>query len=190
MNTKEDVMKIRTLFTIAGVMLAIATAIALGATALAQGPDGTQPYGRGWGNGSGMMRGRGGMGANDSLIAVAAQQLGMTQQDLVAQLQTKTVAQVATDKNVALEDIVNAFVTPRTERMQAAVAAGYLTQAQADQMLATMKAQVTARLNQPWTAQGYGPGTGYVDADGDGVCDRAGMGMGAGLMNGRGRMGR
>lgn len=189
-------MKTRTLFTIAGVMLAIAAAIALGATAFAQGPDGTQPYGRGWGHGPGMMLGGGGMGADDSLIAVAAEKLGMTQQALVAELQTKTVAQVAAEKNVKLDDIVNAFVAPREQRMQAAVAAGYLTQAQADQMLATMKAQVTARLSQPWTAQGYGPGmgygpgAGYVDADGDGVCDHAGTGMGAGPMNGRARMGR
>ena len=189
-------MKTRTFFIIAGVMLAIATAISLGATAFAQGPDGTQPYGPGWGNGSGMMFGRGGMGADDLLIAVAADKLGMTQQALVAQLQNNTIAQIAKDQGVGINTIVDAFVTPRAERMHAAVAAGYLTQAQADQMLATMKAQVTARLSQPWTAQGYGPGmgygpgTGYMDADGDGVCDHAGTGMGAGLMNGRGRMGR
>jgi hypothetical protein len=60
----------------------------------------------------------------------------------------------------------------------ALIAAGRMTQAQVDRMLATMRAHVTERLSQPWSAQGPG----FIDQDGDGVCDYAGSGR----MNGRG----
>jgi hypothetical protein len=117
-------------------------------------------------------------GPEQSLVAVAAQVLGMDQADLVAQLRSgKTIAELAGDKAGA---IVDAFITPRAERMAAMVAAGRLTQAEADQMLAAMRANVTARLSEPWSARGPGAGAGYMDADGDGVCDHAGAGMGGG----------
>jgi hypothetical protein len=139
--------------------------------------------------GMGPMQGRrGGMGGpQQSLVAVAAGKLGMTQADLIAQLQGgKTIAQVAAARNVAPNTIVDAFVATRQARMTEAVAAGRMTQAQADAMLATMRTNVTARLNQPWSPQGNGPGAGFVDQNGDGVCDHAGSGrMGAGPMRGR-----
>jgi hypothetical protein len=122
-------------------------------------------------------------GPQQSLVAVAAEKLGMTQVELVAQLRGgKTIAQVAAERKVALNTIVDAFVAPRQARMAEAVAAGRMTQAQVDTMLATMKTNVAARLNQPGTAQGGG----FVDEDGDGVCDHAGSGpMGNGPMRGR-----
>lgn len=140
-----------------------------------------QPYGRGM-----MGGGVGVMGSGNSLIAVAADKLGMTTADLVAALGgTKSIAQVASEHNVALDTIIDAFLAPRIENLNAAVAAGRITQAQADQMLATMRTNVTAQANQVWTSRGHGQGmgSGYVDADGDGVCDN----MPAG---GQGRMGR
>ncbi len=100
------------------------------------------------------MRGQMG-GPQQSLVAVAADTLGMTQADLIAQLQGgKTIAQVASEKNVALDTIVNAFVATRQAHMAQAVAAGRMTQEQADAMLATMRANVTARLSQPWSPRG------------------------------------
>jgi hypothetical protein len=48
--------------------------------------------------------------------------------------------------------------------------------AKADAMLATMRANVTARLSQPWSPQGPGLGAGFIDQNGDGVCDYAGSG--------------
>ncbi|MBK9714809.1 MAG: hypothetical protein IPO81_26445 [Kouleothrix sp.] len=126
-------------------------------------------------------------GQQQSLVAVAANTLGLTQADLIAQLQGgKTIAQVAGEKNVPLDTIVNAFVSTRQARMAQAVANGRMTQAQADAMLATMRANVTARLSQPWSPQGPGAGMGYADANGDGVCDNAGSGpAGNGRMGGR-----
>ena len=195
-------MKTQTWLTLVGIALAIVVAIAVAPAVWAQGPmDGYGPgqaQGRmaggtpGAGNGMGQRGGMGGMrgqmgGPQQSLIAVAADTLGMPQADLIAQLQGgKTIAQVAGEKNVALDTIVNAFVATRQARMAQAVAAGRMTQAQADAMLATMRANVTAQLSQPWSPQGPGAGAGYVDANGDGVCDNAGSGrMGAGRMRGR-----
>jgi len=149
-------------------------------------------YGMGM-RGMGPMQGMPGQmgGPHQSLVAVAAGTLGMTQADLVAQLQGgKTIAQVAAERNVALTTIVHAFMATRQARMADAVAAGRMTQAQADAMLATMRANVTARLSQPWSPQGPGLGAGFVDQNGDGVCDYAGSGrmggrMGGGPMRGR-----
>jgi hypothetical protein len=195
-------MKTRRWLTLAGIALAVVVAIAVAPAVLAQGPMGGfgpgQTQGRmgggmpGAGNGMGQNGGMGGMGSQmggrqQSLVAVAADTLGMTQADLIAQLQGgKTITQVAGEKNVALDTIVNAFVATRQARMAQAVAAGRMAQTQADAMLATMRANVTARLSQPWSPEAPGAGTGYADQDGDGVCDNAGSGgMGAGRMRGR-----
>jgi len=195
-------MKTRTWMTLAGIALAVVVAIAVAPAVWAQGPMGGygpgQAQGRmsggmpGAGNGMGRRGGMGGMGGQmggpqQSLVAVAADTLGMPQADLIAQLQGgKTIAQVAGEKNVALDTIVNAFVATRQARMAQAVAAGRMTQAQVDTMLATMRAHVTARLSQPWSPQGLGMGAGYADANGDVVCDNAGSGgMGGGRMRGR-----
>jgi hypothetical protein len=168
---------------LAGAALAVVAALALGSAVLAQGPAGYGPGGimmggmSGAGCGMGMRGGMEPIGPANSLVAVAAEKLGMTQADLVAQLHSgKTIAQIATDKNVALTTIVDAFIAPRKAHLETLVANGQLTQAQMDTMLATMQANVTARLNQPGTPQGCGPGAGFVDANGDGVCDHAGSG--------------
>ena len=113
-------------------------------------------------------------GSTGSLVTVAAGQLGMTPTELTAELQAgKTIAQVAGEKGVALDSIVEAAVAGRAEQLAGLVANGQLAQEQADAMLATMRANVTARLSEAGTAGGPGQGTGpdYADQDGDGVCD-------------------
>jgi hypothetical protein len=189
---KETTMKTRVWLTLAGIALALVVAITVAPAAWAQGPAGGfrpgQAQGRMAGGGPGMGR-RGGMGGQmggpqQSLVAIAAQQLGIDQADLVAQLQGgKTIAQVANEKNVPLDTIVNAFVATRQARMAQAVANGRMTQAEADAMLATLRANMTARLSEPWSPQGPGVGAGYTDANGDGVCDYAGSGRMGGRMN-------
>jgi hypothetical protein len=133
-------------------------------------------------------------GNSDSLVAVAADVLDMEQTALVAELQSgKTIAQVAEEHNVALSEIVDAFIASQTEWLASQVENGRLTQEQADARLAIMEANVTARLNQPWSPQGpgagnaSGAGNGFVDADGDGVCDHAGSGQQGQGQPGRGR---
>jgi hypothetical protein len=161
--------------------------LALGTVVSAQGPgQGPQPSDRGrgpWGMG-------GFGGPQNSLVAVAAQVLGIDQPTLVATLNSgKTIADVAKDKGVALDKIVDAFVAERAEALKSAVAAGRLTQAQADAWLSTMKTNVTAQLNEKFTPRGFGMGMGFADEDHDGVCDHCGMGMNQSRMP-RGRWSR
>lgn len=153
---------------------------ALGATAaFAQGPTPTSPmYGFGMG---------GFGGPQNSLVAVAAQVLGMDQTALVAELNAgKTIADVAKAKNIAVDKIVNAFVDARAQALKAAVDAKRITQAQADSALAAIKAQAEKDVNAKLTPYAYGMGRGYmmnpdiVDANKDGVCDTCGVNRPAG----------
>lgn len=157
-------------------MLVVGTVLALvglpAPATLAQGPAGSRGPG-----GQGSCCGMGSMGSSTSLVAVAAEKLDITVQELITQLQdSATIAQVAESKGVALDTVVDAFLAPRTERLAEQVATGRLTQTQADTMLEMMRTNVIARLTQPWAPQGNGMGMGFVDANGDGVCDHAGAG--------------
>jgi hypothetical protein len=162
-------MNIKKLLTIVGVLAILVAALPAGA-AFAQGPSGqNQPLGLGRGNWG---------GPDNSLVAVAAKVLGMEQTALVAELNTgKTIAQVAQAKGVALDKIVTAFVQPHVDWLNQAVKDGKITQAQADEYIATMKANITAKLSAPFTPRGNGRGAGqgFVDANGDGVCDVGGQ---------------
>ncbi len=175
-------------------VLAVAGLIALGTTAFAQGPAprATPPAtAQGYGLGNGMGLGGRMGGPQNSLVAVAAKVLGLTQADLVAQLNNgKTIADVAKDKGISTDKIVDEFLAPRAEALKAAVEAGRITQAQADTMLATMRANVTAQLSEKWTPRGPGLGTGFVDANGDGVCDNYDANHPAGQVGGMGPRGR
>jgi hypothetical protein len=162
-------MNMKKLLTIVGVLAILVAALPAGA-AFAQGPSGQNPplgLGRGnWG------------GPDNSLVAVAARVLGMDQTALVAELNTgKTIADVAKAQGVAIDKIVTAFVQPHVDWLTQAVKDGKITQAQADQSIATMKANLTTQLNSPFTPRGNGRGAGqgFVDANGDGVCDVGGQ---------------
>lgn len=141
------------------------------------------------------------VGPSSSLVAVAAEQLGMTQVELVAELQSgKRIVDVANERGVAVETIIDAFIAPRAEQLAAMVENGQITQAVADSRLAMMRAMIPAQLSQPGLPQGQqhgrgqGPGqgqcvgAGYVDEDGDGICDYAqGPGQGPGTGAGQGQ---
>jgi polyhydroxyalkanoate synthesis regulator phasin len=83
----------------------------------------------------------------------------------------KSIADVAAEKNVAVDTIVEAVVTPRADRLNELVTNGQLTQEQADAMLAEMNTRDTERINTQGLPQGRGFGF-----SGDGGCDRPGMG--------------
>lgn len=178
------------------VVVVLVAAMMVVPAALAQGPQNAQGpgYGRGagvtddfgprYGRGSGPMVGLGPRlgGPTTSLVAVAAEQLGLSRTELVSELQAdKTIAQVAEEHGVALDTIVAAFLAPRSERLAALVEAEHLTQEQADQMLATMEAEALEHLTQPWTPQGRG-----FDGNGDGICDYDGAGPFFGRQHGGG----
>jgi hypothetical protein len=117
---------------------------ALSATFVASGSTGTArdadhgPGGRGFGHGAG----------GDELTA-AAGYLGLTESALVTQLEAgKTLAQIAgatSGKTVA--GLVDALVAAEKTEIAAAVTAGRLTQAQADQVIATLNDRFTALVN-------------------------------------------
>lgn len=168
---------------IVGVIALAGAGLALAQTATPLVP--WTPAGMMGGWGGPMMGGYTWGGPQNSLVSVAAEKLGLTQPELVTELQAgQTIAQIAEAKGVALQTIVDAFLAPRQQALQAAVQAGRLTQAQADAMLAQMRARVQTRLTTAFTpGAGYGPGgygPGFVDQDGDGICDHMENGSGLG----------
>ncbi|MBI1882175.1 MAG: hypothetical protein HYR94_28715 [Chloroflexi bacterium] len=121
-------------------------------------------FGMGPGGGPGQM-GMGGRfgGPENSLISVAAEKLGMTTDELMAELQAdKSIAEVAAEKNVAVDTIVDAVITPRSENLKEQVANGQLTQEQADAMVALMKANLNQQINAKGLGQGFGRGMGNM----------------------------
>jgi hypothetical protein len=152
---------------IMAVFAAILGLASLSAVAFAQT---TPPAGMG-GMGSNGMGGRWG-GPQSSLVATAAQVLKLNQTDLIAELNAgQTLAQVAQAHGSSASALAEPWLAARQQTLSQAVTAGQMTQAQADTMLANMKANVATQLNSTWTPKGRGGGLGFVDTNGDGVCD-------------------
>ena len=91
-------------------------------------------------------------------LAAAATYLGVTQADLLTSLQSgKTLAQVAAATNgKSVAGLIDALVAAEKTELAAAVTAGRLTQAQADQIATGLTAHVTAEVNG--TRPAHGPG--------------------------------
>ncbi|MCS7324466.1 MAG: hypothetical protein RMJ86_07360 [Anaerolineae bacterium] len=93
-------------------------------------------FARGWAKGVGM-----------PMLSTIASALNMSVAELQAELQAgKSVADVAAARGVALEKVVNALVDEYKKQLDAAVAAGRLTQAQADALLANFRAVLPGHL--------------------------------------------
>lgn len=118
----------------------------------------------GWDGNGGRGGHHGGMDADD--VTAAAKVLGMTDAQLTAQLQAgQSVAQVAKAKGVDIQKVIDAIVAADKEEIAAAVKAGTMTQAQADQRLANLDQHVTDEVN------GTGFGGGRADHGGPGGLD-------------------
>ncbi len=103
--------------------------------------------------------GRGhGMGHLDAV----AEALGITEDELRTALQGgQTVAEVAEANDVDVQSVVDAIVADRRERLDEAVAAGEVTQEQADERLARAEERATAMVDGELPARGghrHGPG--------------------------------
>jgi len=95
--------------------------------------------------------------SENSMVAVAADKLGMTVDELVTQLRDgKTVAELAKEKSVDLQTIVDAVMTVRQEKLSQAVADGKITQKQADLMLEKMRDMIEDCLNGDMPMLGRG----------------------------------
>ena len=126
---------------------------------------GTLPYGRGgmmgregtWGNGQPytgtLPYGRGGMlgaplygammlpgGVHEQVWTAVAQELGLTYDQLQQELATKTLAQLAQEKNVTLERLQDVYEAAHKTALDQLVAEGKLTREQADAMIQRMEA--------------------------------------------------
>jgi len=101
--------------------------------------------------------GRGGHGHGGHDLSTAATALGMTEADLRTALQGgQTLAQVAQDKGVAVDTLVSKLVEAEKTEIAQDVTDGELTQAQADERLADLKAEITERVNSTRTGHGDG----------------------------------
>lgn len=155
---------------LAGLLMLGAVAGSVAAQTPAQTPTGP---------GAGLQQGRGmGVGAGlgyQQAEAPSAKVLGMTVEQLhTERLAGKSLAQIAADKKVSKEALVNAMVDSRKALLDARVKAGTLTQAQADTALATMKTQMTQSIDRTE----IGPNR------------PAAGGQGLGMAFGRGQMGQ
>ena len=98
--------------------------------------------------------GRGGHrhgGAPMAINAVddAATALGMPVQELRDALASgKSIADVAAEKNVAIDKVISAMVADATERIDRAVADGRITQEQATERKATLNEKITELVNR------------------------------------------
>jgi hypothetical protein len=117
---------------------------------------------------AGPQRGRGGgMGHGGPGLDAAATALGITADELRTDLQGgKTIAQVAADKGVDVQTVIDGMVADAKSHLAAEVASGEHTQAEADQKLADLTQRITDSVNNGRPARGdHGPG-GQPPADG------------------------
>ena len=117
------------------------------------GPDGRGHGGRG---------GRGGFGVGLSVVATA---IGIPEADLRTALQGgQTIAQVAQAHNVTADAVIAALTTDLQTRLDKEVAAGTITQAQADLRKADAATRFADLVNRSGPFGGHGPGRG-ADSD-------------------------
>ena len=109
-----------------------------------------RPAGGSGGRGHGPRAGLGGFGLTEgkSVVDAAAKALGITSDDLMQQVMSgTTVAKIAESKNVPLNTVVDAAVKEITSKIDAAVTAGKMTQAEADKIKANLTQTVTDFAN-------------------------------------------
>ena len=88
--------------------------------------------------------GHGGPGGSGAGLSVAAETLGLSEDDLRTALEADdaTLASVAADQGVAVEDLTAALVQAAQERLDEAVADGRLTQEEADERAADLESRI------------------------------------------------
>ena len=119
-----------------------------------------------------------------TLVSVAAQQLNLTEEQVIAELgEDKTLEQVILAHNGNPQAVVDSYVAARKVILDKLVADGRMTQAQEDQMLARVAEEAAEHLKT----------VGACNGDCDGDCAGAGSGQqqlsrggrGGGMMGGR-----
>lgn len=90
---------------------------------------------------------RGGRGGCDN--EAVAEVLGLTADELRAEREAgNSLADIATEVGVAVDDVVEAIVTDKAEHIAEKVAAGEITQAEADEKLVDLETRTLERVNR------------------------------------------
>ena len=126
-------------------------------TVFAQGPTppSSTPQG-GWGGAWGRICHGAGV-VSDAVTEL----LGMTSEQIYAERSAgKTLAEIAEDQGVSEQQVIDAMVAAQKEAIDQAVEDGRMTQAQADWMLAKVKATAPLSLSNPFGPRGGHGGRG------------------------------
>jgi hypothetical protein len=95
------------------------------------------------------------------MLQAAAAYLELTPQALAGQLRSgNSLAQVAEARGKSVQGLVDAIVAAAKTRLDAAVSAGKISSAKAAQMLASLKARVTAMVTRTAPTRPAGPAKG------------------------------
>jgi hypothetical protein len=113
-----------------------------------QAPDmGMRGMGRGFDKCGPAMLGRG-----DNLASLAADALDLSLTDLLTELQDgKSIADVAGEKGVDTQVIIDAYTAQLKEKLDGSVTEGRITQKQADYQLEQATERVTQQIENTWT---------------------------------------
>jgi hypothetical protein len=113
----------------------------------------------------------GGMGGMERPgLATAAETLNLTEDELRSALRDgSSLAELADEQGVAVENLVDALVAAAEERLAEAVANGRITQERADEIAATLPERVAEAVERSWEPRGPGRHRG------EGLGDRGGM---------------
>jgi hypothetical protein len=107
--------------------------------------------------------------------------LGITSDELKTELRSgKSLAEIATEKGVDTQKVIDAIVAEMTEKVNEKVAEGRITQDQADTMLANAVERVTAMVNGEHPARAFGHENGERHRPFGGRGHRGGFGRGWG----------
>lgn len=108
--------------------------------------------------------GHGSQGGTSRLLAVAADKLGLSVADLQAELQDgKSIATLAADKGVDTQTIIDAYLVEVKADLDESVAAGDITQEQADAQLQQAEERAVDRLDNTGPEGLRGPGGRHGD---------------------------
>ncbi len=94
-------------------------------------------------------------------LEAAATYLGLTEADLRAQLQDKTLAEIAKDRGKSVDGLVQALVTSAQKAIDEAVADGRLTQDQATEIKAGLDDRIKALVSGEFRGHRHGFHSGF-----------------------------
>ena len=99
------------------------------------------------------------IGAYGAVHDAIASTLGMSSEDLWnARASGQSIAELAQEKNVPLQNVVDAAAAAYSQQLDAAVKAGTLTQAQADALTQLARARIQAQFQNAAGFPRMGPG--------------------------------